>query len=160
MTMQIDFGKTAADYARYRTGYPVRFFDRLFATGIVKPRDHVLDLGTGTGNVARGFATRGCIVTGLDKSQPLLEQAKSLDRDAGVHIEYVLRPAERTGLPPRDFDAVTAGQCWHWFERPQTTLEVRRLLKPGGSLILAHISRLPLKGTVVEATEHLIREHN
>ena len=158
--MRIDFGRTAADYARYRLGFPDRFFEHLFAAGLLKTGSRVLDLGTGTGNVARGFAKRGCIVTGLDKSSPLLEQAKSLDREAGVQIEYVLASAEQTGLAPRTFDAVTAGQCWHWFDRPKAAAEARRLLAAGGSLILAHISRLPLRGGVVEATEILIREHN
>lgn len=158
--MGIDFGRTAADYARYRLGFPDLFFERPFAAGLVKPGSRVLDVGTGTGNVARGFAKRGCIVTGLDKSAPLLDQAKMLDGDADVQIEYVLASAEQTGLEAQAFDAVTAGQCWHWFDRPRAAMEARRLLARNGSLILAHISRLPLRDSVVEATEKLIREHN
>jgi ubiquinone/menaquinone biosynthesis C-methylase UbiE len=158
--MFVDFGKAATDYARYRIGFPDRFFEQLFAAGLVRPGSRVLDLGTGTGNVARGFATRGCIVTGLDKSAPLLEQAKLLDREAGLRIDYVLGTAEQTGLASHSFDAITAGQCWHWFERPKAAAEARRLLVRGGPLVLAHISRLPLAGGVVEATEKLIRKHN
>jgi ubiquinone/menaquinone biosynthesis C-methylase UbiE len=157
--MDIDFGRTASDYARYRAGFPDRFFERLFAARWVKPGDRVLDLGTGTGNVARGLATRGCIVTALDRSQPLLEQAAMLDREAGVQIRYVLATAEDTGLT-RAFDAITAGQCWHWFDKRRAAREIMRLLKPRGALILAHFGRLPLPGSVVEATENLIREHN
>ncbi len=40
----------------------------------------MLDLGTGTGTIARGLAKRGCVVTGLDPSDAMLEQAKALDR--------------------------------------------------------------------------------
>ncbi len=36
----------------------------------------LVDLGTGTGTLARGFAQRGCNVIGLDISAQLLEQAK------------------------------------------------------------------------------------
>src|SRR5689334_15788866 len=135
--MRIDFGRTAADYARYRLGFPEFFFERLFAAGLVKRGSHVLDLGTGTGNVARGFARRGCIVTGLDKSAPLLDQAKMLDSDAHVQIEYLQGAAEDTGLPSEAYDAVTAGQCWHWFDRPKAAMEARRLLTRNGALILA-----------------------
>src|SRR5207248_2881875 len=117
--MRIDFGRTATDYARYRLGFPDRFFEHLFAAGFVRPASRVLDLGTGTGNVARGFAMRGCSVTGLDKCGPLLDQAKLLDRDHGVQINYVLATAEQTGLAPQSFDVITAGQCWHWFDRPK-----------------------------------------
>ena len=158
--MDIDWGRTASDYARYRAGFPGRFFERLFALGWVKTGDRVLDLGTGTGNVARGLAVRGCIVTALDRSQPLLEQAAMLDREAGVHIQYVLGRAEDTGLAAHSFHAVTAGQSWHWFDKARAAREIMRLLQPGGALILAHFGRLPLPGSVVEATENLIRKRN
>src|SRR6185437_4699889 len=158
--MEIDFGRTASDYARYRAGFPDRFFDRLFASGWVKAGDRLLDLGTGTGNVARGLARRGCTVTALDRSQPLLEQAARLDREDGVHIQYVLASAEDSGLATHSFDTITAGQCWHWFDKAHAGREIMRLLRPGGALILAHFGRLPLPGSVVEATETLIREHN
>jgi len=55
---------------------------------------------------------------------------------------------------------VTAGQCWHWFDRATTALEVRRVLRAGGRLVIAHFDWIPLPGSVVEATENLIRAHN
>jgi SAM-dependent methyltransferase len=156
----IDFGKTASDYAKYRAGFPDRFFDRLFADGIVAARDRVLDLGTGTGTVARGLAKRGCIVTALDCSDALLEQAKALAREERVDIRFVQARAEETGLPGGTFDVVIAGQCWHWFDGKQAALEARRLLGAGGRVVGAHFDWLPLPGNVVEATESLIRAHN
>lgn len=158
--MAVDFGKTASDYARHRAGFPDRFFDRLFADRVVAKGDRILDLGTGTGTIARGLAKRGCLVTGLDPSEPLLEQAKILDRDAHVTIRYVQARAEQTGLADAGFDVVTAGECWHWFDRPLAALEARRLLAPSGRLVIAHFDWLPLPGNVVEATETLIRAHN
>jgi SAM-dependent methyltransferase len=156
----VDFGRAASDYARHRVGFPDSFFQRLLVAGWVKPADEVLDLGAGTGAVARGLATRGCKVTGLDPSVAMLEQARLLDREVGVEIQYVTGNAENTGLPARTFAAVTAGQCWHWFDRPKAALEVRRMLTAGGRLIIAHFDWLPLPGNVVQATEHLIHEHN
>jgi ubiquinone/menaquinone biosynthesis C-methylase UbiE len=76
--MATDFGRTASDYARHRAGFPDAFFERLFADGSVHRGDAVLDLGTGTGTVARGLAQRGCEVTGLDHSAPLLAQAAEM----------------------------------------------------------------------------------
>ena len=158
--LRADFGKTASDYGRHRAGFPDEFFDRLTAMGILRAGMSALDLGTGTGTVARGLALRGCDVVGLDRSAPLMEQAAELDRAAGVVVKYVNAAAEVTRLPASEFDLVTAGQCWHWFDRPRAAAEARRVLKPGGRLVIAHFDWIPLAGNMVEATEKLIEKHN
>lgn len=156
----IDFGKTAQDYARHRAGFPVELFPRLASYGIGLPGQRILDLGTGTGSLARGFARAGATVTGLDLAEPLLGEARQLDQAAGVSIAYAVAPAEETGLPASSFDVVSAGQCWHWFDRPRAAEEAHRLLVPGGSVAIVHFDWIPLPGNVVEMTEKLIQAHN
>jgi predicted RNA methylase len=58
--MPVDFAKTAEDYRRHRAGFPGSFFDRLAAYGIGHVGQRVVDLGTGTGTLARGL--RGAAV--------------------------------------------------------------------------------------------------
>ncbi len=154
-----DFGRTAADYARHRAGFPPELLDRLSERGVLRAGMKVADLGTGTGSLARLLAQRGCEVTGVDVAGPLLEQARLLDRSAGVRIAYVERPAESTGLPAGAFDLVSAGQCWHWFDRPAAAREVARLLVDGGIALIAHFDWIPLPGNVVQATEQIILRH-
>ncbi len=158
--MHVDFGRTAEDYARHRAGFPEELFERLAARGIGRPGQRVLDLGSGTGSLARGFAGRGARVTALDISEDLLTQARALAAAEGVEIETLRAPAEDSGLPAKSFDVVSAGQCWHWFDRPRVAAEVLRLLVPGGALAICHFDWLPLPGNVVTATEAAIEAHN
>jgi len=158
--LRADFGKTASDYGRHRAGFPNEFFERLQTAGILRAGMRALDLGTGTGTIARGVALSRCEVTGLDRSAPLMAQAAELDRAAGVVVKYVNAAAEETGLPSADFDLVTAGQCWHWFDRPRAATEARRVLRSGGRLVIAHFDWIPLPGNMIEATEKLIEKHN
>ncbi len=154
--MSIDFGRTAHEYARHRAGFPPMFFDRLVEDGSVHAGDVVLDLGTGTGTLARGLAQRGCEVTGLDHSAPLLAQAAEMDAAAGVRVTQVRARVENADFPAASFDVITAGQSWHWFERPRTAALSRRWLRPGGRLLIAHFDWLPLSGNIVQDTERLI----
>ena len=158
--MNVNFGLTADDYATHRAGFPASFFERVAAYGVGLPSQTIVDLGTGTGTVARGFAQKGCKVVGIDPSVSLMEQAQQLDQVAGVEVEYRLASAEESGLPAQSVDVVTAGQCWHWFDRPRAAREVARILRPDGLVVIAHFDWLPLKGNVVEATEQLILKHN
>lgn len=158
--MLIDFGKTANDYARHRMGFPEAFFRRLFEEGLARPGEMALDLGTGTGTVARGLALRGVAVTGLDPSPSLLAQAAELDAAAGVQVRQVQAKVEDASLPDGSFDLVTAGQCWHWFDRAAAAARVRRWLRPGGRLVIAHFDWLPFADNVVQLTEALIKSFN
>ncbi|HTW06785.1 MAG TPA: methyltransferase domain-containing protein [Acidimicrobiales bacterium] len=71
--MAIEFGKTAEDYARHRAGFPESLFDRLVTFGIGRSGQEVVDVGTGTGTVARNFALRGCRVVGIDPSPEMTD---------------------------------------------------------------------------------------
>jgi SAM-dependent methyltransferase len=155
-----DFGQTAEDYARHRAGFPAQLVERLREMHVVWTGARAVDLGTGTGSLARLLARSGCEVTGVDIATPLLEQARRLDGEAGVRIAYVHARAEETGLPASSYDLACAGQCWHWFDRPAAAAELRRLLRPAAHALIAHFDWVPLAGNVVEATEEVILRHS
>jgi SAM-dependent methyltransferase len=158
--MPIDFGLTAGDYARHRAGFPPSFFERISAFGVGRPGQSLVDLGTGTGTLARGFARRGCRVVAIDPSAPMLAQARALDAAESLSVDYRLARAEETGLARACTEVVTAGQCWHWFDRARAAAEVARILRDDGAVVIAHFDWIPVAGNVVQATEALIEAHN
>jgi 2-polyprenyl-3-methyl-5-hydroxy-6-metoxy-1,4-benzoquinol methylase len=157
---QVDFGKTADDYAQFRAGFPDVLFERLAMHGIGLPGQRMLDLGTGTGSLARGFARRGARVAALDPARSLLRQAQRLDQQAQVTVGYITARAERLPWRSACFDVITAGQCWHWFDRPAVLAQLSGILKPGGRLVIAHFDWIPLPGNVAQQTESLIERYN
>ena len=152
-----DFGLTSTDYATHRAGFPDIFMRRIGESAGLAPGLRLLDLGTGTGTLARGFARLGARVTGLDLSPQMLCEAARLTREEGLEIEFLAGDAAAIALPDESFDLVTAGQCWHWFDAAATGRELRRVLRPGGRVVIGHFDWLPLPGNVVQATEDLIR---
>ena len=150
---EVDFGRSAAAYAKHRQGFPTVFFERIAAMGVGVPGQRIADIGTGTGLLARALAARGCIVTGLDPSPEMLAEARAVAPD----IAWVEACAEATGLPSGAFDVVTAATCWHWFDRPAAAAEARRLLAPGGRLLICSLDWHRPPGGVVDATMEVIR---
>ena len=157
---QIDFGRAAQDYIRHRIGFPERFFETLSRLGIGIKNQRILDLGTGTGTIALGLARAGANVIGLDTSEKLLNEARNAAAEKELEINFIAGDATSLQFEPETFDVVTAGQCWHWFNRPVVAQEVLRVLKCRGHIVIAHFDWLPYRGTVVAHTEELIKRYN
>ncbi|MCH7901685.1 MAG: methyltransferase domain-containing protein [Acidobacteria bacterium] len=156
----VDFGRTAVDYERHRPGFPESFFDRLLRDGWIAAGQRALDLGTGTGSLALGFAARGLEVTGLDIAPQLLKVARQAAVGCELSAHFVEGRAEATGQNDASFDLVSAGQCWWWFDTDDAIQEANRILAPGGRLLICNFSYLPLPGNVADRTEELILRHN
>ena len=80
--------------------------DELCAKSGIAASERILDIGTGTGNVAIAAARRGCEVVAIDLSSDLIEQASNRAETEGLRIEFI--EANALDLPFEDgvFDAV------------------------------------------------------
>lgn len=155
----IDFGKASADYAQHRHGLPKQFFEELAREKILIPNTEILDIGTGTGDIARNFAKLGCKVTAIDPSVAMIEQAKQLDGNCNLQINYRVGTAEDIQLPSHHFDAVTAVQAYHWFNSSLALKEIARVLKYNGQFVIASYDWKSKTGASW-ITESTIRNYN
>lgn len=156
----LDWGRISRDYLSYRAGPPASYYERLKERGVGLPGQRLMDFGTGTGVLARTFARAGARVTGIDSSPGQVEQAIQAAADEGLAIDFRVAPAESTPFPAGSFDAITANQCWHFFDSPKATAEARRLLVPGGLLVVSDFFWMARRDALAAATEDLILKYN
>ncbi|QDU65975.1 class I SAM-dependent methyltransferase [Engelhardtia mirabilis] len=120
------FDPVAEAYRSFRPSYPAALLDRLDQL-CGPPRGPVVDVGCGTGILARQLAARGAVVIGIDPSRPMLAQAR---QDAAGPI-YLLGEAEALPIADGSAGRVTAAQAMHWFDIPAFAVEARRVARPG-----------------------------
>lgn len=96
----------------------------------------ILDAGCGSGPLFAALRDRGAAVTGVDASAGLLELARRrLGADADLRV---LDLADPLPFPDGAFDDVIASLVLHYLEDWRPTLaELRRVLTPGGRLIVS-----------------------
>ena len=155
-----DWGKTSQDYATYRAGYPEAFYEVLAALGIGQPGQRILDLGTGTGVLARAFAKRGAVVTGVDIAANQIAAASALAAQEGLDIAFHVCAAESMDFPEGSFEVIAAGQSWLYLDAAVMIPKVLRLLTADGCLVLAHLLWLPHKDRIAQQTEALVLRYN
>jgi trans-aconitate methyltransferase len=110
-------------------------FVHQLAAGVVewlaaRPREHILDLGCGDGQLTARIAATGAHVAGVDASPEMAASAQS----RGIAVEVAR--AEALPHPDHSFDAVFSNAALHWVRDQDAMLtEVHRVLKPGGRFV-------------------------
>lgn len=125
-----------------RTLLPVPAYREQLLT-LVPQGKIIVEIGSGTGNLLTELATRGTKVIGVDHSPAMLAEARQRLVNEGVNgIE--LRLGEMTHLPLSDGlagCAVANMVLHHAADPPAVLAEIRRVLEPGGMLLLADLVR-------------------
>jgi SAM-dependent methyltransferase len=120
------FGAIAETYDRVRPGYPVELITELLSD---QPAT-ALDVGCGTGKVARLLAERGVAVLGVEVDERMAEVAR------GHAVDVEISGFEDWDDAGRRFDLITSGQTWHWLEPGAAARKAAAVLNPGGRLAL------------------------
>jgi len=134
--------------SRYDTGIRLltlgrldKAYDRL--TSQIKNGDRVLDLGSGTGALALRAAQKGAKVKGIDINPRMQEiaQARAKEANLAQNMEFVeMGVVELDKEESASFDVVMSGLCFSELTEDElkfTLKQVRRILKPGGLLLVA-----------------------
>jgi SAM-dependent methyltransferase len=140
------FGAVAEAYDRHRPDFPAPLLDDVAALG-----HDILDIGSGTGKVARALAQRGAAVLGVEPDPAMATVA----RGHGVVVE--LARFETWDDAGRRFDVISCGDAWHWLEPVQATACAARVLRPGGTLA-RFFNMQCLDAPVLEALAGVYRE--
>ena len=109
----------------------------------LQPGEQVLDVGCGTGTLAREVARRvgrTGHVAGIDPSAQQIAQARAQAARRNLPIDFQLGVIEQLPFPDQTFDMVFSTLMMHHLPAPlkrQGLAEIARVLKPGGRLVIA-----------------------
>jgi demethylmenaquinone methyltransferase/2-methoxy-6-polyprenyl-1,4-benzoquinol methylase len=109
----------------------------------VRPGERVLDVASGSGDLARAMRERGAEVWMSDINGRMLAAGRDRMLDAGGIVPAVQCDAERLPFPAGRFDCATVGFGLRNMTRKDAALaEMTRVLKPGGRLLVLEFSRV------------------
>jgi SAM-dependent methyltransferase len=128
----------AGDYGHFATdllpGAP-EFLERL----ALWPGIRMLDVASGTGQLAISAARAGALVTGIDHAANLVEQARGRATAEGLAIRFDQGDAEELPYENGSFDLVVSLIGAMFAPRPAVVArEIVRVCKPGGRIVLAN----------------------
>lgn len=132
----------ASDYEALWQAQLARAQDQLVASAALAPGERVLDVACGTGLVS--FAAAQAVgpeghVTGVDLSARMIDSAARRAQQRGIaHARFTRMDAERLEFPDASFDVALCSLGLMYLPDPEWAIgEMRRVLRPGGRLVLA-----------------------
>ena len=109
--------------------------DQLVGLLGITPADDVLDLATGTGEVAFRAAAAGASVTAIDLAEPMLEKARRRAEDEGLQVSFDLGDVEYLPYDDRSFDVLASAFGLVFApDHANVASELARVARPGGRL--------------------------
>lgn len=120
------------DYSKEKLEETAQQYRRHLPEGTLK----ILDVGTGSGEIAASMALLGHEVTGVDLSSNMIARAKANAERLGLGIQYLVTAANELPFADDSFDVVVSRNLTWALPKPEETFQQwQRVLKPGGMVI-------------------------
>lgn len=129
---------------------PVEFLQLLNA----QEHDKILEIGVGTGRIAKHYGMKVRDLTLLDPAENMLKRAVSLL----PHAKPVIGFSEKMDFPTDTFDKIVCyDSLHHWQNQVKGLQEAYRVLKPGGFIILMEVDQNNFWGRKVQLFERILK---
>jgi SAM-dependent methyltransferase len=130
------FASTVALYEELRPPYPPAFFRHVAQQLGFRNEYALIDLGTGPGLLALGFAPYVGRIVGVDPEPAMIAAARASAARASRALTLIEGKAEALPADIGSFDVVTIGRALHWMDRDATLALFERLVAPGGVILV------------------------
>lgn len=131
----VRFSNRVENYVKYRPGYPDAVLEYLQQKFNLNAGTYIADIGSGTGIFTKLLLDKGYKVYAVEPNEPMKAYAES-DLKGYKNFTSVAGTAEHTNLLANSVDLVTSATAFHWFDVEQSRAEFKRILKPGGAVVL------------------------
>ncbi len=129
------FRSQSGYYTEFRKPYPERIFDLIRENFRAEPKDVLLDVGCGTGQIALPLSRDFDRVVGVDLSQEMVVAARRNAAELGIdNAEFRAMRGEDISSLAVEFGLVTYGSALHWMDIPATLAASYGLLSEGGGV--------------------------
>jgi ubiquinone/menaquinone biosynthesis C-methylase UbiE len=143
------FGGSARYYRAGRFPYPAELATALREELGLDGRGRLLDVGTGTGEIALLLAPLYEEVVGLDADEEMIAEAREEAlRHGHRNTTWVHARAEELPLDLGTFRTATFAQSFHWMDRERVAATVLQMLEPGGAWV--HVDTKTHRGAATD----------
>jgi SAM-dependent methyltransferase len=137
------FASTVPHYAEFRSPYPAKFFRTVAERLGFSKQNALIDLGTGPGLLALGFAPYVGRITGVDPEPAMLAVARQAAERGRRDFTLIEGKAEALPESIGRFDVVTIGRALHWMDRDAMAALLPRLVTYDGVIVVCASGSAP-----------------
>jgi len=133
------FGGTHKYYARFRPGIPKEVIDIIVSYFNISPKDRVLDIGCGTGQVAFVMEGRCGEMVCLDPDSEMLKQARKLTKNSNLKLTWINQDSNGLQAIKSEigiFKVATICRAFHWMDQEQVLRDLNDLIKEDGGIAI------------------------
>jgi len=139
MEQRFTFDQIARAYRASRPDYPESLVDDVVSYADLKPGDRLLEVGCGTGQATKSFATRGFQIVAIDPGAEMIRAARESLAGLG-NVELIETTFEAWPQDRGPFRLIIAAQSWHWVSPELRFVKAAKLLSRAGSLaVFGHV---------------------